>query len=56
MRFTISSTAFILWVSAYFSFALNIKLWKFAYERIDVNSFSVAFFAFSLLFKKQSLL
>ena len=50
MRFTVSSTAFILWVSAYFSFALNIKFWQFAYERIDVNSFSVAFFAFSLLF------
>ena len=50
MRFTVSSTAFILWVSVYFSFALNIKFWQFAYERIEVNSFSVVFFAFSLLF------
>lgn len=49
-RFSFSSTAFIALISAYFSFMLNIKFWQFAYEKIEINSFSVALFALSLPF------
>lgn len=46
----LGSTAFIALTSAYFAIALNIKFWQFAYEKIDINSFSVLFFALSLPF------
>lgn len=49
-RFSLSSTAFIAIISAYFSFMLDIKFWQFAFEKIEINSFSVALFAFSLPF------
>lgn len=45
-----SSITFILVISAYFSFMLNIKFWKFAVERIDINSVQVAFFVATLPF------
>ena len=41
----LGSTAFIALTSAYFAIALNIKFWQFACEKIDINSFSVLFFA-----------
>ena len=46
----LGSTAFIALTSAYFAIALNIKFWQFACEKIDINSFSVLFFALSLPF------
>lgn len=48
--FTLNSTAFITIVSAYFSFMLNIKFWQFAFEKIEINGFAVAFFALTLPF------
>ena len=46
----LGSTAFIALTSAYFAIALNIKFWQVACEKIDINSFSVLFFALSLPF------
>lgn len=49
-KLTLSSTAFITLISAYFSFILNTRFWQFAFEKVEINSFSVALFAFSLPF------
>lgn len=49
-KFTVNSTTFIAVVSLYFSFMLNIKFWQFAFEKINIDSFSVALFAFTLPF------
>ncbi len=49
-KFTLSSTAFILIVSAYFSFMLNIKFWQFAFEKIEIDSFSVLLLVLTLPF------
>ena len=49
-KFTLRSTIFIAIISAYFAFVLDIKFWQFAFEKIDINSFSVFLFAVSLPF------
>lgn len=49
-KFSLSSISFIVIISIYFSFMLNIKFWQFAVDKIKIDSLSVAFFAFSLLF------
>lgn len=49
-KFSLSSTAFIAVISAYFSFMLNIKFWQFAFEIIEVSNLNVAFFTLSLPF------
>ncbi len=46
----INSTLFIAIISAYFSFMLNVKFWQFAFEKIEIDSFSVAVFALTLPF------
>lgn len=49
-RLSLNSTTFIAIVSAYFAFMLNIKFWQFAFDKIEIDSLSVAFFAVSLPF------
>ena len=49
-KFTLSSTAVSLIVSAYFSFMLNIKFWQFAFEKIEIDSFSVLLLVLTLPF------
>lgn len=49
-KFSLSSTAFIVIISTYFSFMLNIKFWQFAFNKINIDSLNVTFFAFSLPF------
>ena len=50
IKFSLSSTAFITIVSAYFSFMLNIKFWQFAFEKIEISNFMVLIFTLSLPF------
>ena len=47
---SMTSTTFILIVSSYFAFMLNIKFWQFAVEKVEIDSFQVAFFVFTLPF------
>lgn len=47
-KYSLSSTAFIIIISAYFALMLNIKFWQFAYDKVGIDSFNVALFAFSL--------
>ncbi|MDO4162754.1 MAG: hypothetical protein Q4D80_07130, partial [Pseudomonadota bacterium] len=49
-KFVLSSTVFILIVSAYFAFVLNLKFWQFAFDKIEIDSWPVALFALSLPF------
>ena len=49
-RFHVTSSAFILIVSSYFSFMLNIGFWQFACEKTEIDSLNTALFAFSLPF------
>ena len=49
-KFSISSTLFLAIISVYFAFALNIKFWQFAVEKIEISSFSVFLFAVTLPF------
>ena len=50
IKFSLSSTAFITIISAYFSFMLNIKFWQFAFEKIEISNFMVLIFTLSLPF------
>lgn len=47
-RFHLSSKAFIVLISAYFSLMLSVKFWQFVYEKVEINSVSSLFFALSL--------
>lgn len=49
-KFRVNSLLFIALISAYFSFMLNIKFWQFAFEKIEIDSWSVAVFALTLPF------
>ena len=49
-KFSINSTLFLAIISVYFAFALNIKFWQFAVEKIEISSFSVFLFAVTLPF------
>lgn len=49
-RFNINSTAFIFLTSAYFAFILNVKFWRFAFEKISIDNAGTAFFVMTLPF------
>jgi lipid A ethanolaminephosphotransferase len=49
-KFIIKSHWFIIAVSLYFSFVLNVSFWRFAANNIDITNFSTAWFVLSLPF------
>lgn len=49
-RYDVLSLAFIVVISAYFSFMLNIKFWQFAFQKIEISNFYVAIFVVTLPF------
>lgn len=50
IKFNLHSIAFITIISVYFTFMLNIKFWLFCWSNMEINSFSMIVFAFSLPF------
>lgn len=49
-RFSVSSTAFIAAVSAYFTFFLSIKFWLYIFEKVEIDSIKVFLFGCTLPF------
>lgn len=49
-RFSVSSTAFIAAVSAYFTFFLSIKFWLYIFEKVEIDSIKNFLFGCTLPF------
>ena len=49
-RFSVSSTAFIAAVSAYFTFFLSIKFWLYVFEKVEIDSIKDFLFGCTLPF------
>lgn len=49
-RFSVSSTAFIAAVSAYFTFFLSIKFWLYIFEKVEIDSIKDFLFGCTLPF------
>lgn len=47
-RLSFSSTAFILGITAYFAFVLNISFWRFVFRTVEVDSFGAVIFIISV--------
>lgn len=48
LQWQLSSTGLILWLAAYFGFALNLGFWRFIVERIEITNGAMLWFAVSL--------
>ncbi len=49
-KLEVKSPLFILFITIYFGFALNLSFWRFVFERISIDSFGIFVFFISLIF------